>query len=98
MSGPDDSQLLPFLHRIQKRDGSIPHFEVVLGANNMSGSAGRNAILASRVLQQLVPQTPGPPDVCRASQNAKGTPTHTVKLYRGRMQWKPKLTTKLYPR
>ena len=42
----DDAQLLPFLRRIQKPDASIPHFEVVLGTKNMSGSAGRNAVLA----------------------------------------------------
>jgi hypothetical protein len=46
----DDAQLLPSLHQIQRPDGSIPHFEVVLGTNNMSGSAGRNAVLAWRVL------------------------------------------------
>jgi hypothetical protein len=46
----EDAELLPFLHQIQRPDGSIPHFEVVLGTNNMSGSAGRNAVLAWRVL------------------------------------------------
>jgi len=46
----DEAQLAPFLHRIQKPDGTIPHFEVVLGTNNMSGSAGRNTILAWRVM------------------------------------------------
>lgn len=44
----DDSQLLPFLKRIRKPNGAIPHFEVVLGNNNMNGSAGKNAILAWR--------------------------------------------------
>jgi len=44
----DDSQLLPFLNRIRNADGSIPHFEVVLGTNNMNGSAGKNVILAWR--------------------------------------------------
>ena len=46
----DDAQLPPFLRQIQSPDGSLPHFEVVLGTNNMSGSAGRNAVLAWRVL------------------------------------------------
>jgi len=44
----DESQLQPFLDRIRKPDGSIPHFEVVLGTNNMNGSAGKNRILAWR--------------------------------------------------
>jgi len=44
----DDSQLLPFLKRIQRADGTLPHFELVLGTNNMSGSAVKNSILAWR--------------------------------------------------
>ncbi|GGG91852.1 hypothetical protein [Silvibacterium dinghuense] len=45
----DDSRLLPFLQKIGSRYGSIPYFEVVLGTNNMSGSAVRSTILAWRV-------------------------------------------------
>lgn len=45
----DDSRLLPFLQQIENRDGSIPYFELVLGTNNMSGSAVRSSILAWRV-------------------------------------------------
>lgn len=44
----DDSQLLPFLQRIRHPDGTLPHFEVVLGTNNMSGSAMKDSILAWR--------------------------------------------------
>jgi len=44
----DDSQLLPFLKRIQHADGTLPHFELVLGTNNVSGSAVKNNILAWR--------------------------------------------------
>ena len=44
----DDSQLLPFLQRIRHADGTLPHFEVVLGTNNMSGSAVKNTVLAWR--------------------------------------------------
>jgi hypothetical protein len=44
----DDSQLLPFLQRIRRADGTLPHFEVVLGTNNMSGSAVKNTVLAWR--------------------------------------------------
>lgn len=44
----DDAQLLPFLAKIRRRDGVLPHFEVVLGANNLSGSAAKSRILAWR--------------------------------------------------
>jgi hypothetical protein len=43
-----DTQLLPFLKRIQRADNSIPHFELVLGTNNMNGSAVKNTVLAWR--------------------------------------------------
>jgi hypothetical protein len=45
----DDTQLMPFLNRIRLRNGSIPHFELVLGSNSMSGSSVRANILAWRV-------------------------------------------------
>jgi hypothetical protein len=45
----DDSSLMPFLQRIKRADGSIPHFQLVLGSNNMNGSSGKNSILAWRV-------------------------------------------------
>jgi hypothetical protein len=44
----DDSQLLPFLRNIRRADGTLPHFEVVLGTNNVSGSAVKSSILAWR--------------------------------------------------
>jgi hypothetical protein len=44
----DESQLLPFLDRIRRSDGSFPHFEVVLGTNNMRGSAVKGTTLAWR--------------------------------------------------
>jgi hypothetical protein len=44
----DDSQLSPFLDRIRRADGRLPHFEVVLGTNNVSGSAAKTSILAWR--------------------------------------------------
>jgi hypothetical protein len=44
----DDSQLLPFLKRIRRDDNTLPHFEVVLGTNNLSGSAVKNTVLAWR--------------------------------------------------
>jgi hypothetical protein len=46
----DKAQLLPFLDRIRRADGVLPHFEVVLGTNNMSGSAVKNSILAWRII------------------------------------------------
>jgi hypothetical protein len=46
----DDSALLPFLLRIKRTDGTIPHFQLVLGSNNMNGSAGKSGILAWRVM------------------------------------------------
>lgn len=45
----DDSQLLPFLKQLRRPDDSLPHFEVVLGTDNMSGSAVKNSILAWRI-------------------------------------------------
>jgi hypothetical protein len=44
----DDPQLLLFLNHIRRPDGSLPHFEVVLGTNNVSGSAAKASILAWR--------------------------------------------------
>jgi hypothetical protein len=44
----DDSQLLPFLQKIRRPDGVIPHFEVLLGTENMSASAVRSNVLAWR--------------------------------------------------
>jgi hypothetical protein len=45
----DDSALLPFLNRIGRPDGTIPHFQLVLGTNNVSGSSVKSSILAWRV-------------------------------------------------
>lgn len=44
----DDAQLLPLLNRIRHVDGRLPHFEVVLGTNNFSGSAAKTSIVAWR--------------------------------------------------
>jgi hypothetical protein len=45
----DDAVLLPFLKRIQRPDGKIPYFELLLGTQNMSSSAVRSNVLAWRV-------------------------------------------------
>jgi len=45
----DDSELLPFLTRIQHPDGRIPHFELLLGTQNMSSSAVHSNLLAWRI-------------------------------------------------
>jgi hypothetical protein len=44
----DDAVLLPFLAKIKKADGSLPHFEVLVKSNNVNGSAGPFHILAYR--------------------------------------------------
>jgi hypothetical protein len=44
----DDSQLLPFLKKIERPDGSLPHFELLLGTQNMSASALRSNLLSWR--------------------------------------------------
>jgi len=46
----DDSQLLPFLKQIQNPDGSVPHFELLLGTQDMSSSAIRSTSLAWRIM------------------------------------------------
>jgi len=46
----DDSQLLPFLRQIQRPDGTIPHFELLLGTQNMNASAIQSKLLAWRVV------------------------------------------------
>jgi hypothetical protein len=45
----DQGKLKSFLDTIRRPDGRIPHFEVVLGTNNISGSAGEASILATRI-------------------------------------------------
>ena len=45
----NDAALLPFLKRIERPDGSLPHFEVLLQSNNLNGDAGSFKILASRI-------------------------------------------------
>jgi hypothetical protein len=45
----DDSQLLPFIERIRRPNGTIPHFEVLLETSNMSGSAVKGSVLGWRV-------------------------------------------------
>jgi hypothetical protein len=44
----DDAHLLPFLQKIQRPDGSIPHFELVLMTQNMSASAVQSSIVSWR--------------------------------------------------
>lgn len=46
----DDSQLLPFLKQIQRPDGTIPHFELLVGTQNVSSSAVHSNLLAWRTL------------------------------------------------
>jgi len=46
----DDTQLLPFLHRIRRPNGTLPHFEVLLGTQNMGTSSVCSQILAWRTI------------------------------------------------
>jgi hypothetical protein len=46
----DDSSFLPFINRIRRPDGSIPHFQLVLDSTNLTGSAVRRDVLAWRVM------------------------------------------------
>jgi hypothetical protein len=46
----DDSSFLPFVNRIRRPDGSIPHFQLVLDSTNLTGSAVKRSILAWRVM------------------------------------------------
>ena len=46
----DDSSFLPFINRIKRPDGSIPHFQLVLDSTNLTGSAIKRSILAWRVM------------------------------------------------
>jgi hypothetical protein len=44
----DDAQLLPFLDRIRRLDGKLPHFELLLETHNIGASAGQSEIIAWR--------------------------------------------------
>jgi hypothetical protein len=44
----DDAQLLPFLNRIRRPDGTIPHFELLLETYNIGASATQSQIIAWR--------------------------------------------------
>jgi len=46
----DDVQLLPFLNRIRRPDGTLPHFELLLESHNMGASAVRSQIVAWRTI------------------------------------------------
>lgn len=45
----DDSQLLPFLKRIERNDGTVPHFELLLETQNVNASAVQSKLIAWRV-------------------------------------------------
>lgn len=45
----DDSSFMPFINRIKRADGTIPHFQLVLDSTNLTGSAVSRHILAWRV-------------------------------------------------
>lgn len=45
----DDARLLPFLNKIQRPNGTLPYFELLLRSNNMNGNASQSEIVAYRV-------------------------------------------------
>src|SRR6202012_4628584 len=44
----ENSNFEPFLERISAKDGSLPHFEILLASQNLAGSASRSQIVAFR--------------------------------------------------
>lgn len=44
----DDTRLLPFLSKIRRPDGSLPHFELLLRANNVNGNASPSGVIGYR--------------------------------------------------
>lgn len=44
----NDEQLLPFLQKIRRKDGTIRHFEILLETNNINGSPVKASILTWR--------------------------------------------------
>jgi hypothetical protein len=44
----DDHALLPFLAKIARPDGSLPHFEVLIDSTSINGSAGPFHVIAWR--------------------------------------------------
>ena len=47
----DDSSLLPFLNRIKRADGTVPHFQLVLDSINLNDSSIKRTILAWRTME-----------------------------------------------
>ncbi len=45
----DDNHLLPFLKSIQKKDGTIPHFEVLIRSSSLAGESSQIDRVAYRV-------------------------------------------------
>jgi hypothetical protein len=45
----EDSTLEPFLTKISRKDGSLPHFEILLESGSLNGSAARSQIVAYRI-------------------------------------------------
>jgi hypothetical protein len=45
----DDSRLLPFLAKVQRPDGSTPHFEMMLACNTVTDSATPAQVIALHI-------------------------------------------------
>ena len=46
----DDAVLLPFLKKLKRADGTVPHFELLLGTLNMGASAVHSDLIAWRLI------------------------------------------------
>jgi hypothetical protein len=44
----ENSDFEPFLERIMRKDGVLPHFEILLRSRNLDGSAAHSEIVAYR--------------------------------------------------
>jgi hypothetical protein len=45
----NDVDLMPFLNKVRKKDGSIPHFELLLKVKGMGGNAASYEIITERI-------------------------------------------------
>ena len=45
----NDVELIPFLNKIRRKDGSIPYFELLLKVKGMSGNSESYELLAQRI-------------------------------------------------
>jgi hypothetical protein len=44
----DDARFLPFLHKVQRPNGSLPYFELLIQSSNMNGNASNSEVVGYR--------------------------------------------------